>query len=152
MDGLTPTERKDELLTKLYNRAIVELGLCSEVSATFLAFTGPAYIKRPPPRDRSVAPVGYNRRIGEEYERRWRDPEEDRYEVLADLLKELARIRYSPKVRPDLYTALTEEKYSEQPHGPKWKQEVEQAPGSLRKVAARSNCHHETVRRLRQGG
>jgi hypothetical protein len=120
-----------------YAQAIVELGLCSEARAG----RGRPTLHRGS-RDGRVAPAGDGEYAAEAYERRWRDPSEDRVRVVAELLLELDSIRYAPP---------TPQRLAE--HGTvKWKRDIATAEGSLRDVARRFNCSHEYVRKLRERG
>jgi hypothetical protein len=123
-------------LAAVYNQAIAELGLCSEARAG----SGAPTARRGRVKDGRMAPVGESDYTAEQYERRWRDPDEDRVRVVAELLLELDYIRHSPP---------TPQRLAE--HGTvQWKRSIATAEGSLRDVARRFNCSHEYVRKLRE--
>jgi hypothetical protein len=127
----------DKDLEAVYNQAIAELAMCSEARAGSGAPTARKRIK-----DGRTAPLGENTYTAEAYEARWRDPDEDRARVVAELLLELDYIRHSPP---------TPQRLAE--HGTvKWKKDIARAEGSLRDVARRFNCSHEFVRKLRERG
>jgi hypothetical protein len=120
-----------------YNKAIIELGMCSEARA---GRSGPTAGKRI--KDGRMAPLGDGEYTAEQYERRWRDPDEDRTRVVAELLLELDYIRKAPPTPQRLAEVGTV----------KWKKDIATAEGSLRDVARRFGCSHEFVRKLRERG
>jgi hypothetical protein len=128
----------DANLEAEYRRAIVELGMCSEARAG----RSGAPTVRESHKDRRTAPLGESEYTAESYERRWRDPSEDRVRVVAELLLELDYIRHSPPTPQRLAEAGTV----------KWKRSIATAEGSLRDVARRFGCSHEYVRKLRERG
>jgi hypothetical protein len=126
----------DANLEAVYRQAITELGLCSEARAG----SGAPTVRRGRVRDRRLSPSGESDYTAESYERRWRDPDEDRVRVVAELLLELEYIRHSPPTPQRLAEVGTV----------KWKKDIAAADGSLRDVARRFNCSHEYVRKLRE--
>jgi hypothetical protein len=127
----------DANLGAVYRQAIAELGLCSEARAGSGAPT-----VRKSRKDGRMAPLGENAYTAEQYEARWRDPDEDRGRVVAELLLELDYIRHSPPTPQRLAEVGTV----------RWKKDIAAAEGSLRDVARRFNCSHEFVRKLRERG
>jgi hypothetical protein len=124
-------------LAAVYRQPIAELGLCSEARAGSGAPTARKRVK-----DGRMAPLGESAYTAEQYERRWRDPADDRVRVVAELLLELDYIRHAPPTPQRLAEVGTV----------KWKRNIATAEGSLRDVARRFGCSHEYVRKLRERG